>query len=151
MLNFEIVPRTAIAVIARCLYSEPYVSLSMKHDSDGDAGGIRNIRYEWTSRGLTNCFIAVRTEAASQDPAPGSHEEFITEHYWGYTARSGGRVSEYEVRHPRWTHHPPRTTSNAMSRDCTAPRSSRRSQAGQHRSFSPTGRRSRLWPAVDSI
>jgi len=28
-------------------------------------------------------------------------EEFITEHYWGYTARSAG-TSEYRVEHPRW-------------------------------------------------
>jgi hypothetical protein len=33
---------------------------------------------------------------------PGSEEEFITEHYWGYTARRGGWTSEYEVGHPRW-------------------------------------------------
>ncbi len=30
----------------------------------------------------------------------GSQEEFITEHYWGYTA--GKRTSEYRVEHPRW-------------------------------------------------
>jgi hypothetical protein len=32
--------------------------------------------------------------------AAGSHEEFITEHYWGYTA--GRRTGEYRVEHPRW-------------------------------------------------
>jgi hypothetical protein len=31
----------------------------------------------------------------------GSHAEFITEHYWGYTALRGG-CSEYRVQHPRW-------------------------------------------------
>ena len=31
----------------------------------------------------------------------GSLEEFITEHYWGYTAR-GSACSEYKVEHPRW-------------------------------------------------
>ena len=31
----------------------------------------------------------------------GSLEEFITEHYWGYTARQG-RCGEYQVEHPRW-------------------------------------------------
>jgi Uncharacterized conserved protein (COG2071) len=30
-----------------------------------------------------------------------SHEQFITEHYWGYTARGEG-TSEYRVEHPRW-------------------------------------------------
>ena len=28
-------------------------------------------------------------------------EQFITEHYWGYTAR-GERTSEYRIEHPRW-------------------------------------------------
>ena len=31
----------------------------------------------------------------------GSHAEFITEHYWGYTCVRGG-CSEYRVEHPRW-------------------------------------------------
>jgi len=30
-----------------------------------------------------------------------SHAEFITEHYWGYTALREG-CSEYRVEHPRW-------------------------------------------------
>ena len=36
-----------------------------------------------------------------QNAAESSHEEFITEHYWGYTARRDG-CSEYRVEHPRW-------------------------------------------------
>ena len=31
----------------------------------------------------------------------GSHAEFITEHYWGYTSVRAG-CSEYRVEHPRW-------------------------------------------------
>jgi len=31
----------------------------------------------------------------------GSHAEFITEHYWGYTAPRSG-CGEYRVEHPRW-------------------------------------------------
>ena len=31
----------------------------------------------------------------------GSHAEFITEHYWGYTALRNS-CSEYRVEHPRW-------------------------------------------------
>ena len=37
-----------------------------------------------------------------QPIAPGSEEEFITEHYWGYTRRSDGSTSAYQVEHPRW-------------------------------------------------
>ena len=38
----------------------------------------------------------------AQSCAAGSHEEFITDHYWGYTARTDRRTSEYRVEHPRW-------------------------------------------------
>ena len=33
--------------------------------------------------------------------AQGSVEEFITEHYWGYTARET-HCGEYQVEHPKW-------------------------------------------------
>jgi hypothetical protein len=32
----------------------------------------------------------------------GSQEEFITEHYWGYTAQRNHGCSEYRVEHVRW-------------------------------------------------
>jgi uncharacterized protein len=37
----------------------------------------------------------------AQSIPAGSHAEFITEHYWGYTALRNG-CSEYRVEHPRW-------------------------------------------------
>jgi hypothetical protein len=37
----------------------------------------------------------------AQSIPPESHAEFITEHYWGYTALRN-RCSEYRVEHPRW-------------------------------------------------
>lgn len=36
---------------------------------------------------------------------PGSEEEFITEHYWGYTKISDRKTSAYEVQHPKWKIH----------------------------------------------
>jgi len=42
------------------------------------------------------------TATGEPQPIPaGSHAEFITEHYWGYTALREG-CSEYRVEHPRW-------------------------------------------------
>jgi len=38
----------------------------------------------------------------------GSFEEFITEHFWGYSAGSGGHTIEYQVAHPRWNIFPVR-------------------------------------------
>lgn len=33
---------------------------------------------------------------------PGSEEEFITEHYWGFARMTGQKTTEYGVEHPRW-------------------------------------------------
>jgi hypothetical protein len=35
-----------------------------------------------------------------------SLEEFITEHYWGYTPRRRGGTAEYAVQHRRWETYP---------------------------------------------
>ena len=40
-------------------------------------------------------------DGEAQSIQAGSHAEFITEHYWGYTALRSG-CSEYRVEHPRW-------------------------------------------------
>ena len=46
--------------------------------------------------------MSIDTEGASFVPTEGSEEQFITEHYWGYSAQSDGGCLEYEVRHPPW-------------------------------------------------
>jgi Uncharacterized conserved protein (COG2071). len=43
----------------------------------------------------------MRAAGEPQSISAGSHAEFITEHYWGYTCVRGG-CSEYRVEHPRW-------------------------------------------------
>jgi len=35
-------------------------------------------------------------------PEEGSHEQFITEHYWGYAKGKRGDCIEYRVEHPPW-------------------------------------------------
>ena len=45
--------------------------------------------------------LGVLGRGQPQPLTAGSHEEFIAEHYWGYTARPGGS-SEYQVEHPPW-------------------------------------------------
>jgi len=98
----EIVPRRAIALTARALYNEPYVTLPMRHAFTGDAGGVpRHTEYGWqTSSG----WVSLQFEAAHAggEPGVGSQEEFITEHYWGYTRQRDGGTVEYRVDHPRW-------------------------------------------------
>ena len=40
--------------------------------------------------------------AAAKPAAIGSEEQFITEHYWGYSRQRDGSTFEYEVAHPSW-------------------------------------------------
>lgn len=96
----EIVPRQAIAGIARWLYNERYVALPMGHDVKIHDQGIK-VEYRWQHAGKWHSI------KASGDGEPvgvreGSLEEFITEHYWGYVTQKNHTALEYQVEHPRW-------------------------------------------------
>ena len=97
----EIVPRAAIAMVARTLYNEPYIALPMSHRIDATAGRVGAAEYGWRSGGRDNR-LKVVTCGAARPLQVGSEAEFITEHYWGYNSRPGGPTLEYRVEHPRW-------------------------------------------------
>ncbi len=98
----EIVPRWAIAAVARWLYNEPYLALPMRHSIlERSAHGSPRVEYDWRHQGRWNRMQA-QTTGALQAITPGSEEEFITEHYWGYTAQKDGGALEYQVEHPPW-------------------------------------------------
>jgi uncharacterized protein len=95
----ELVPRIAIATVARVFYGEPYTAVPMRNAITDNETGV-SVEYGWR-RGRK--WEEIKMTAAAGPPqsiAEGSHEEFILEHYWGYTA--GKRTSEYRVEHPRW-------------------------------------------------
>ncbi|HEU4386241.1 MAG TPA: DUF2071 domain-containing protein [Blastocatellia bacterium] len=98
----EIVPRRAVAAIARSVYGEKYVAMPMENSISLPRNGANGaVEYSWSS-GATRNSLRV---GITGEPAPitqGSEAEFITEHYWGYTARENGVAIEYEVQHPRW-------------------------------------------------
>jgi uncharacterized protein YqjF (DUF2071 family) len=91
----EIVPRWAIATVARVVYGEPYECWQMSHERTDTT-----VAYDWTKNGSRNR-LSVDIDENIGVPATGSHGEFIIEHYWGYTDR-GNRVDEYKVEHPKW-------------------------------------------------
>lgn len=95
----ELVPRRAIALVARTFYGEPYLALPMRHVLEHKEGRVF-AEYQWR-RGRRWETLAMTAAGEPQSAGHGSHEEFITEHYWGYTARRDGS-SEYRVEHPRW-------------------------------------------------
>jgi hypothetical protein len=89
----EIVPKRAIAAIARWIYNENYIALPMRHHIAAD-----RVRYDC---GAT-CALEVASAVESALAAEGSEEQFITEHYWGYTAQRDGGSIEYKVAHEPW-------------------------------------------------
>ena len=65
------------------------------------------VDYEWKHRQRWQR-LGVRSENCLETIAPGSMEEFITEHYWGYTRTRHGGTAEYGVEHSRWKVYPVR-------------------------------------------
>ena len=64
-----------------------------------------HVSYSWRHEQIWHS-VAVEASPTPQPIAPGSEEEFITEHYWGYTKRTHGATSEYGVQHSRWQVYP---------------------------------------------
>jgi uncharacterized protein len=96
----EIVPRFMISLVANTVYREPYVTMKMSNSVKNTEGGILH-SYSW---GKNN--MSVEVENKSLEIAAGSEEEFITEHYYGYTRWNDKTTKEYEVKHPRWLINP---------------------------------------------
>ena len=109
----ELVPLPTVALLARVLYGEPYRALPMERDfwchsvspgSSGNAGCERatTVRYSWRHDKTWNRVEATAdTRRHPRYPEPGSEEEFITDHAYGYGTRRG-RTIEYVVEHPAW-------------------------------------------------
>jgi uncharacterized protein YqjF (DUF2071 family) len=97
----EIVPRAAIAAVARILYNEPYVALPMGHRVTTESGVVRSAEYSWKFRKRPNS-VQVTTQGVAEPLREGTEAEFITEHYWGYNRQRDGSTMEYRVEHPRW-------------------------------------------------
>ena len=95
----ELVPKRAIAIVARTFYGEPYLAVPMKHDIEHVDLKV-SVEYSWR-RGSRWESLKLSASGEPQNIPAGSHAEFITEHYWGYTKIRAG-CSEYRVEHPRW-------------------------------------------------
>ena len=92
----ELVPRAAIAWVARNVYNENYVALPMRHHI-----ALPQVSYEW-NHAATWSRLAVTCSGEAFLPHEDSEETFITEHYWGYALQQDGATLEYQVEHPRW-------------------------------------------------
>jgi uncharacterized protein len=98
----ELVPRAAIAWMARLAYNEPYWALPMRSNApSGPVDRPGRVAYQWRRRSEWEG-IAATVVGPKTVPAEGSEAAFITEHYWGYTRQRNGLTAEYQVAHPRW-------------------------------------------------
>lgn len=98
----ELAPRRAVALVANLLYGERYVTVPMSSRIEpGDGDVPRRVEYAWRHRRRYG-LVAVETDGPARALEPGSHEHYIAEHYWGYSALSRGRTKEYLVAHPSW-------------------------------------------------
>jgi uncharacterized protein len=98
----ELVPRRAVAFLARFAYGENYSCVPMSHAISGHpAVAPASVKYTWGA-GPALCSLYVDVAGPAFLPAEGSLSQFITEHYWGYAAQRDRACVEYEVQHPRW-------------------------------------------------
>jgi uncharacterized protein len=123
----EIVPRRAVSIVANHLYNENYITRPMRSEiqiAGSDLAVEDKVAYAWKNpsrkrmplsfkerlgegspvvvRPQRDNRLAAQVAAPLALPSPGSLEEFIVEHYWGYTHGRDGRTREYEVAHVPW-------------------------------------------------
>jgi uncharacterized protein YqjF (DUF2071 family)/predicted DCC family thiol-disulfide oxidoreductase YuxK len=98
----ELVPRAAVALLARLVYNEQYRVVPMRSVVPGrpvEAPGRLTYEWRWGGRWHRLAATAVGTPAV---PAPESETAFVTRHHWGYTRQRDGGTVEYEVLHAPW-------------------------------------------------
>jgi len=96
----EIVPRRAIADLARLAYGENYTRHPMRH-SINKGGACYSAEYEWQFERRW-CRLYALAAGIPATPLEGGLEQFITEHYWGYSRKRNGVCVEYHVSHDPW-------------------------------------------------
>jgi uncharacterized protein len=100
----EIVPKRAVAWMAKRVYGEKFVRAEMGFEPRDvknwePVGG--TVSYSWKMRKQYYDF-RVTLSGAPAPPRAGSLEEFIVEHYYAYNVSPRGQGREFRVEHPPW-------------------------------------------------
>jgi uncharacterized protein YqjF (DUF2071 family) len=98
----ELVPRRAIAWLARRVYHEPYRAVPMRSTLPASGKTPARLVYAWRI-GRRWQHVAATAVGEAAVPADDSEAAFLTHHLWGYTRQADGGTVEYEVEHPRWS------------------------------------------------
>ncbi|MEM7332788.1 MAG: DUF2071 domain-containing protein [Chloroflexota bacterium] len=100
----ELVPKWAIATVARLVYNENYASVPMQHQITPPAPAHNDsphVCYKWQHQ-KQSYRAEVQTVGQARPLIEDGEEAFITEHYWGYAKQRDGSTVEYQVMHPPW-------------------------------------------------
>lgn len=96
----ETVPYKLVAWLANKLYKEHYITVPTTNELKiKDLS--KEVRYTWKINNEWN-HLSVNVSNKKEEMLPDSIEEFIFEHYYGYTKIDKQRSQEYQVNHPRW-------------------------------------------------
>lgn len=96
----ETVPYRVVAWLANILYKEHYTAVPTRK-SWKITPEKKEISYSWKTLGKWNR-MKVTASATGVTMQAGSIEEFIFEHYYGYTRLSASASQEYMIAHPSW-------------------------------------------------
>jgi uncharacterized protein len=96
----EIVRKPVVSLVAKNLYKENYSTMKMENVCL-EEDNLLHVEYNWRKDEKWNC-VAVKADGTLQEIQEGSEEEYITEHYYGYTRRNELDTSVYKVDHPKW-------------------------------------------------
>lgn len=99
----EIVSKPMISLVANTLFNEHYETLKTKHSWETEHNH-QKISYQWKKKRWYN--LEVEASKKAEPLVSGSEEEFIAEHYWGYTQTGKNKSLAYAVEHPRWEIYP---------------------------------------------
>jgi uncharacterized protein YqjF (DUF2071 family) len=100
----EIVPKKLIALVANKIYGENYLACDTRHQWSSPAPDKLGVEYMWKHKADWN-WVVVTADETGHFAKRRSEEEFICEHYWGYTKGKKGITTEYNVTHPEWRMH----------------------------------------------
>jgi uncharacterized protein len=108
----ETIPYKIVAWMANKLYKEHYTTIPTKHKISQNEI-TKNINYQWLKDKKWNS-IKLESSLSSKIMERGSLEQFIFEHYYGYTKISEKDSEEYRLHHPSWR----TNTINKFEIDC---------------------------------
>jgi len=99
----ETIPYPIVAWMANALYNEHYTVVPTKHEITNEQN-TANVKFEWLLNKKWNS-IAVEANHEALPMKSDSLEQFIYEHYYGYTKLNDATTLEYKLQHPSWKTH----------------------------------------------